>query len=179
MDFFEAAETRHSYRGIYTNDVVCKADLMRIIDAGRRAPSGCNAQTTSFIVVTNAEIRAQFAKLLDKKTVQTAPAFIVVVTEKVTFDFGPDFRDFGLMDFELEDYAAAVQNILLAATALGYASCWLDGAVRGSGADAKIAALLDVPQGKRVRCILPIGVPANPGKQPKRKPFDEKVTWLL
>jgi len=168
MDFFEVIESRHSYRGGYTSDLIPEADLAKILDAGIRAPSGCNAQTTSFILVTNAELRAKIAEIFSAPPVETAPALIIAVTQKVTFDFG--------LDFELEDYGAAVENILLAATALGYASCWYDGMTRLGSADA-LAALLDVPADKQLRTILPIGVPADKGAQPPRKPFDERVDW--
>jgi nitroreductase len=168
MDFFKIIESRHSYRAAYTDTAVPEADLIKILDAGIRAPSGCNAQTTSFILVTNPELRAQIAQIFNAEPVKTAPALIIVTTEKVTFDFG--------LDFEVEDYAAAVENILLAATALGYASCWYDGMTRLGSADA-LAELLDVPPGKQVRTILPIGVPLKQGAQAARKSFNDRVDW--
>ena len=169
MDFFEVIEKRHSYRGAYTDKDVPEADLIKILDTGIRAPSGCNAQTTSFILVTNAELRSQISKLIGSRAVETAPALIIVATKKVTFDFG--------LDFEIEDYGAAVENILLAATALGYASCWFDGMTRLNGVCEAIAKILDVPPEKQVRCILPIGIPLNQGVQAGRKPFAERVDW--
>jgi len=169
MDFFKVIESRHSYRAAFTDANIPEADLIKILDAGIRAPSGCNAQTTSFILVTNPELRSKISKILIKETVETAPALIIVVTEKVTFNFG--------LNFELEDYGAAVENILLAATALGYASCWLDGVTRLNGVCDAIASLLEVPPEKQVRCVLPVGVPVNQGVQPARKPFGERVDW--
>ena len=169
MDFFDVIKARHSYRGAYTNDPVPESDLIKILDAGIRAPSGCNAQTTSFIAVTNAELRAKISEVLPNDMTKTAPVLIIVTTEKVTFDFG--------LNFELEDYGAAVENILLAATALGYASCWLDGQTRLNGVCDAIADILGVAEGKQVRSILPIGVPVKQGEQPARKPFDERMEW--
>ncbi len=52
----------------------------------------------------------------------TAPCVIVLVAETA-----PQYRD---MSFYKEDYSAATMNIYLAATALGYATCWLDGVLR-------------------------------------------------
>ena len=48
MDLFTAIEKRHSYRGEFEKTKVPKEHLRKIIDAGIAAPSGCNAQTTSF-----------------------------------------------------------------------------------------------------------------------------------
>ena len=169
MDFFKVIEERHSYRGQFEDGAIPEADLVKIVDAGIRAPSGCNEQTTSFIVVTNADLRAEIAKLVNSEAVKTAPAIIVACTKRVTFNFG--------LDFELEDYGAAVENVLLAATALGYASLWLDGQTRLSGVHAALAKLLDIPPDLLARTLLPVGVPKSPGKQAPRKSLDERVVW--
>lgn len=68
-----------------------------------------------------------------------------------------------------------MENILLAATALGYASLWLDG-YTGSGNNSRLLAeILNVPSHLTVRTILPVGVPAEEGKQRERKAFEERV----
>ena len=169
MDFFKAIESRYSHRSAYSDAGIPEADLIKIADAGIRAPSGCNAQTTSFIIVTNSELRSKISAALVSEAVRTAPALIIVATEKITFNFG--------LDFELEDYGAAVENILLASTALGYASCWFDGMTRLNGVCDAIAKVLNVPEEKQIRCVLPIGVPLAQGAQAGRKSFDERVEW--
>jgi len=63
MDFFEVIEKRHSYRGQYEDIPIPKADLIKILDAGIRAPSGHNAQTTSFYMVTNQALIEELAQL--------------------------------------------------------------------------------------------------------------------
>jgi len=169
MNFFETINQRYSHRTAYQPAIIPDEDLAKIVDAGLRAPSGCNAQTTSFIVVTNPTLRAEIAKLFNSEAVNTAPAIIVAHTKKVTFDFG--------LDFELEDYGAAIENVLLAATALGYASLWLDGGTRLNGTDVALAKLLGLESGQQVRTIMPIGVPVTQGKQAPRKPEAERVEW--
>jgi len=171
MNFFDIVAARYSHRTKYTSAPVPEADLQKIITAATQAPSGCNAQTTYFTVVTNPALLAGLAEIIKSDATRTAPAMIVVSTEKVTFDFG--------LDFEVEDYAAAVQNILLSATALGYASCWYDGMSRLNGHDKKIAGLLNIPETRQVRTILPIGVPETTGKQAGRKPVEQRVEWKL
>ena len=78
--------------------------------------------------------------------------------------------------FALEDCSAAVENMLLAVTALGYASLWLDGALRGAKRK-QVGALLGVPAGKRVQILLPIGVPAEVRTQREKKSFAERA-WF-
>jgi len=169
MNFFEIVAARYSHRTKYTSAKVSEVDLTKIITAATQAPSGCNAQTTYFTVVTSPVLLAKLAEIIQSDATRTATAMIVVSTEKVTFDFG--------LDFEVEDYAAAVQNILLSATALGYASCWYDGMSRLNGNDKAIAKLLDIPETRQVRTILPIGVPETVGSQAGRKPIEQRVEW--
>lgn len=172
MEFFEAIEKRHSYRGQYEDKPVPEEDLIKIVNAGLVAPSGCNAQTTSFIIVTNKEIKEKIAKIFasEASIIVSAPALIIGYTKKLTFDFG--------LDCELEDYAAAIENILLAITAMGYASVWVDGNTRLEGRDKAIAQVLDVPKEYNLRAVLPVGVPKTTGKRAPKKPFDERVRWV-
>jgi nitroreductase len=59
MDFFDAVANRHSYRGKYSAHPVPVEDLQKIVQAGIDAPSGCNMQTTEFVIVTD---RKDFAE---------------------------------------------------------------------------------------------------------------------
>ena len=170
MDFFEIVSKRYSHRGAFTSAPVPKEDVLKIVTAAMQAPSGCNAQTTFFTVVTDPKLIAALGEIITADAVRTAPVVVVVSTVKETFNFG--------LDFELEDYGAAVENILLGATALGYASCWFDGTSRLNGNDEKIRALLGVPVGQQVRTLLPIGVPQQVGAQAPRKALEDRVRFL-
>ena len=56
MELFESIRRRHSYRGPFRDQPVRRADPERIVEAGIRAPSGRNAQTTSFVIVDDPEL---------------------------------------------------------------------------------------------------------------------------
>lgn len=169
MDFFKTAAARYSYRGRYADTPVPRDALVKIVQAGLEAPSGCNAQTPVFIVVDEPVILEKMRQVLTQDTVATAPAVIVVATEAM--DPIPN------MNFEIEDYSAATQNILLAVTASGYASVWLDGVLREAGRAERIAEILNIPSTYTVRVVLPVGVPAQEGARPKKKAFDERA-WF-
>ena len=79
--------------------------------------------------------------------------------------------------FAIEDCSAAVENMLLAITALGYASVWIDGWLRVERRAEKIGELLNVPDNKIVRIILPIGHPAEEVTAREKLPF-EKRAWF-
>jgi nitroreductase len=81
------------------------------------------------------------------------------------------------MTFAVEDCAAAVENMLLAVTALGYASVWLDGILRRENRAQQIAALLGVPRDREVRVLLPVGVPTGEMVCVDKKSFEERA-WF-
>jgi nitroreductase len=172
MDVFEAIEKRHSYRGSFHDRPVSRADLKRIVEAGLKAPSGKNAQTTTFVIVDDPGLVRQIAELPGANKAQAeAKAFIACV-----LDEQPEAVYEG-HDFQIEDCAAAVENILLAVTALGCATVWIDGWLRVQGRAATVGRMLGLPDGKVIRVILPIGVPREEWPRREKKPFEERA-WF-
>jgi nitroreductase len=168
MDIFEAIDKRHSYRSGFKDLPVSREDLERIVHAGIQAPSGCNAQTTSFVIVDEPALIEKLSAIMsDRPVFAQAKAVIVCVVAHEAVYHG--------MSFGPEDCAAAVQNMLLAISALGYATVWTDGALRNENRAEKIAALLGVPEDKQVRVILPVGVPTEVVMPKEKKPFDERA----
>ncbi|GHT47083.1 nitroreductase [Planctomycetales bacterium] len=169
MDVFEAIATRFSYRGKFTDQKISRGDLQKIVQAGIDAPTGCNAQSVSFIAVDDPAIIQAIATVNPeraKPACLTAQAMIICVVDKTPVYNG--------MTFYIEDCAAATQNILLAITGLGYASVWLDGILR-NGIGEQIGELLGVPKNKEVRILLPIGVPETTSQPNIKKPFNERA----
>ena len=109
MDLFEAIERRASYRGAFLDNEVSEADIRRIVEAGLRAPSGYNLQTTSFVIVRDAALRAQLAALLPTPAMRTAPVILAAVSNPL--------RNEGAgaapLCFAVQDYAAAVEDVTL------------------------------------------------------------------
>jgi nitroreductase len=169
MDLFEAIARRHSYRGDFKDVTVPRADLVKIVQAGIQAPSGKNEQTTSFVIVDDPESLRQIARIVDRAVCNTAKAMIVCI--------GDPRPVFDGVSFEWEDCAAAVENMLLAITALGYATVWIEGVLRTPSVAAKIAELLGVPRDKNVRVLLPLGVPVEQGAQKEKLPFHRRA-WF-
>ncbi len=169
MDLFKAIEKRNSYRGPYKNKVVPRKDIQKIIEAGIRAPSGYNRQTTSFVIADDPAVVKQIGDIMGNERVAGAPAVIVVLMD--SDDGGKELY------FGIEDYGAAVENILLAATAMGYASVWIDGSLRREDRAKRIADLLGVPANFQVRVVLPIGVPAEEKPQNEKKAFSERAWY--
>jgi nitroreductase len=172
MDLFQAIRERYSYRGPFQGDPISRENLKRIVEAGLMAPSGKNAQTTGFVIVDDQELVREIGGMHPgNKALQQARALIACIVDKE-----PEAVYEG-MDFQIEDCAAAVENMLLAITALGYGSVWVDGWLRREGRADKIGCLLGVPDSKVVRILLPVGIPTEPGPRPEKKPFGERA-WF-
>ena len=169
MDLFKAIEMRCSYRGPYKDKKVPRKDIEKIIEAGIRAPSGYNRQTTSFVIADDADVVKDIGDIMGNERVGSSPAVIVVLMD--TDDGGKDLY------FGIEDYGAAVENVLLAVTALGYASVWIDGALRREDRAKRIADLLGVTERLQVRVVLPLGVPAEDKQQNEKKSFSERAWY--
>ena len=171
MDFFETVSKRGSYRGEFVNGIVSQEELEQIIMAGIKAPSGYNHQTTTFIVITNKEIMEKLATIIDTPAMRTASAMIIPLSEFWEAENG--------LTFEIEDYASATENVMLAITAKGYAGVWIDGQIKLCKAGARITEVLDIPEGKHIRAIIPMGKPMHEVTQREKKPLQERVTFIL
>ncbi len=169
MDLFEAVEKRYSYRDKLLDEPVPRGDLQKIVEAGMKAPSGKNEQTTTFVIVDDQKLLAEIRKLHGMQAVQDAKAIIFCVIPK-----NPK-PSYGPFSFEIEDCAAATTSILLAATALGYSSVWIDGQLREEKRAEKFNVLLGVPGDRTCRVMLPIGIAAGEGPRKQKKPFPERA----
>jgi nitroreductase len=66
----------------------------------------------------------------------------------------------------VEDGSAAIENMLIASTALGYGSCWLEGYTLLREEEFKL--LLGVPDNRRLLTLIPVGVPAESPTREKK-----------
>lgn len=161
---------RHSFRGKYKPEAVPREKLRMIMEAGLAAPSGCNKQTTSLIAVDDPELLGQVLAVIDPPIAETAPAIICVLTQRIYA-----YRD---RCFAVQDYSAAIENMLLMIGALGYASCWYEGHITDTDRIGdKIAKVLHVPEKYELVCLLPVGIPEEEPRAPKKKSFEERA-WF-
>ena len=158
MNALEAIRKRRSVRK-YTGEPIPREDLKKIVDAGRLAATGNNRQPWDFIVVTDREMIERLK--VAAEWMEKAAAIIAVVMD-------PSSR------WWVEDGSAAVENMLIASTALGYGSCWLEGYTLPREEEFK--ELLGVPKEKRLLTLIPIGVPVE-WPTIKKKPLEEVLHW--
>lgn len=170
METMQTILARHSYRGKYKAVQVPREHLFAIMEAGLAAPSGCNKQTTSLIAVDDPEVIRQLHAVMQPPAGETAPAMICVLTRRIIA--------YGTRCYSVHDYAAAIENMLLAIVSLGYQSCWYEGYVtREDQIGRKMADVLGVPHEYELVCFLPVGVADEEVKLPKKQPNSERA-WV-
>lgn len=169
MDTLQAIRERFSYRGAYKQEAVPREHLRAILEAGLAAPSGCNTQLTRLIAVDDPALLNAIGEML-REDFSSSPAGICVITQ-VKPGHGQCF-------YNIQDYAAAIENMLLAITDMGYASCWIEGQVANDEAVRdRIAQVLGVPEGYDVVAYLPVGIPTGAKRRVAKKPFEERA-WF-
>ena len=170
MNTLETIAARRSYRGRFLSTPVPREDLKAIVEAGYHAPSGCNKQTTAFLVVDDPQTMEKLHAVIVPPVGETAPAMICVLTRKIIA-----YRD---RTFYIQDYAAAIENMLLAITDLGYASCWYEGHITDTDRIGyQMQKILGVPEEYDLVCFLPVGIPADAPKPIPKQPLEERA-WL-
>jgi nitroreductase len=136
-------------------------DLSRILEAARWTGSSKNRQNWSFIVVRDPQQKSRLADCGDfTDPVRDAPVAIAIVQEPEGYEF---------------DSGRVAQNIMLAADAIGVATCPIT-----LHRDDQAAEVLGLPDGARCRYAVTLGylaAGAAPRRFGGRKPLDELVHW--
>ena len=174
MDFFDVVSQRYSYRKALDPSPLPLEDLKKIVQAGVDAPSGANGQTTGFTIIQNPDVVKQINEMPGANgSMATAPAYIALHFKKLPDEIYPG------MTFHIEDCAAATENILLAATAMGYATVWIDGWLRNEGRADKIGKLCNIGNDRVIRILIPVGKATEEQPRKAKKGFDERVNCIV
>ncbi|MGE5810523.1 MAG: nitroreductase family protein [Ignavibacteria bacterium] len=172
MEFSSLILSRESVRNYDSARQVSKETLLKIVDAGRLAPSAVNYQPWKFIIVSSKEILQKLHKCYGREWFHEAPHVLIIVGDKSkAWVRSSD----GYCSIET-DLAIAMTHILLAAENEGVASCWI------SNFNLKLLKeILNLSDNERVYSMTPLGYP-KPDFQKKefkeRKELEDIVIWL-
>jgi len=172
MDFWEAIQERHSVRDYDPRVDLSSAEVERILAAAISAPSAGNCQPWHFVVVRDRAMRRALAEAAyGQGFVSQAPVVIVVCADPARS--ARRYRERGADLYCLQDTAAAAENLLLAATALGLGSCWV-----GAFNEEAAARVLQLRPHLRPVALVTVGRPLAPasGRTPRR-PVSSVVTY--
>jgi nitroreductase len=192
----QVIENRHSIR-LFTKQEVSDDDINVLLQAANEAPSAHNQQSWRFIVMRNQK-RQELSRLVTSKSsdfprpastllrmaarsIAGAPAVIAIANSgdlirhgtqlfKVEKEMAHDF----FRTMEIQSSAAAVENLLLAATSLGLATVWL-GILYLIKDD--VLEFLGEPKGEFM-AVVPVGYAATSSHGPQKQPLEMKVRYL-
>ncbi|MFP4302511.1 MAG: nitroreductase family protein [Spirochaetaceae bacterium] len=176
MTFLELVSYRRSVRS-YRDDTVPKEVIETCLEAGRLAPSACNAQPWHFAVVEKEALRRSLAEesrlpgTRMNSFVFDAPVVIALLAEQpnITSQIGGFLKG---KPFYLMDLGIVAEHICLQAAELDLGSCMI-----GWFNEKRVARLLGLSPGKRVALLITIGYPADKARPKRRKSLEEIVSW--
>jgi nitroreductase len=152
MDVFEAIYTRRSIRKFLGTPVEFDK-LIEVIRAGAYAPCAGNLQNWKFILESNPDkVRSMYHHTLEQEAFLTATAAVIVVAETEIAEKFYGMR--GKRLYAVQNCAAAIQNMLLAAHALGLGGVWI-----GAFDENRINDMYRIPSSARAQGIVLLGYP--------------------
>lgn len=168
MDVFETIKGRRSIRK-YKSESIPKELIKKLLDVARWAPSGGNIQPWRFIVIDDKNMLELIRKVSPGYLGDSPLAILVCSDKEKAYKVGGALgRDY----LSIADCAMAVQNILLAAYALGLGTC-----VVKSFSHNAIKEILEIPEGIEPELLVIVGYPDQTPTPPKRIPLSE-ISYL-
>lgn len=145
---------RRSIRA-YAPGEVPEADVQLLLEAAMAAPSAVAKDPWRFVVVRDQRRREELARELPNGQMLPRAALGIVVCGDLAQAHDRQ------LSYLLQDCAAAIENLLLAAHALGYGACWLGVHPRENRVQ-HVSRVLGLPAG-----VLPVSIIAvgRPGEQ--------------
>lgn len=174
MSFLELVKKRRSTRK-YSSRLVPRDAIDRCIEAARVAPSACNSQPWSFIVLDDEKLKnsvaeAGFSGVYSLNSfAKKAPVLIVVVTERSKYitKLAGYFRG---MQYSLVDIGIACEHLVLQAEEEGIGTCWL-----GWFDEKAVKKILRIPKRKKVDIIISMGYAESRERIEKEKKSLDKI----
>jgi len=189
----DTIHARHSIRQ-FSHEPLAEDVLTTMLDAANQAPSAHNRQSWKFVILEGdarselAELVTSLSKTFQKpassllrmaaRSIASAPVTIAVIntgdlighgTELFQVDKEQAFDFFRTM--EIQSSAAAVENLLLAATSLGLGAVWLG--ILYLVKD-QVLEFLQEPAGEFM-AVVPVGRPLRQTQGPNKKPLENVI----
>ena len=176
LDFLNLVSHRQSDRAYFDKQVE-EDKLLRCIEAARLAPSACNSQPWTFVVVNDKELKNKIADSTSNRLLplnhftKQAPVHIVIVKEfaNLTSSIGRAIKD---KDYTLIDIGIAAEHFCLQAASEGLGSCMI-----GWFNEKKVKSLLNIPENKRPLLIITLGYSADKMREKKRKSIEKIIRF--
>jgi nitroreductase len=158
MDTLEAIHTRRSIR-VYQNKPVAEETITKLLAAAMAAPSAMNQQPWEFIVVTNRDVLDQISTINPNAQMAERAPLAILVCGNLQRETSPGYW--------VVDCAAAVQNMLLCAHALGLGAVWTGTYPNEDRMDG-YTELFHLPEHVLPHTLVVVGYPAEQRPHPDR-----------
>jgi nitroreductase len=196
MKVIEAIKTRRSTRK-FADKALDRTMIDAVVEAGRFAPSGGNAQTTHFLVVSNREILNSLEEKVKDvfASMEETPGMYKSLVHSIQASRSGDYiydykapvliitanqKDYGN---NIADCACALENMMIEANDLDLGSCWINQLRWLNEEETILQAMyeLGMEENERVYGALALGYPATEGNIPCRKALERtgnRVTYI-
>ncbi len=167
MDVLEAIRGRRSIRRFESRAIEAgKVDLLK--EALIWAPSAGNLQSRRFYFIYNDEIKEMLARAaLGQRFIAAAPLVVVGCAD---LRIGRYYGERGINLYCIQDLSCSIENMMLAAHAMGLGTCWV-----GAFYEGEVSEILNLPDNLRPLAVVPVGYPAQMPKAPSRVSKDAAV----
>jgi nitroreductase len=167
-DVFEVLQKRRSVRKFLEAPLDWE-NVGDILDAGRVAPTAGNVQDVRFLVIQDPEQRNKVAEACYQQYwMAKAPIHIVVGVEpqKTEQFYGKRGKEL----YAAHDAAAAAMSIILAAEAMGLATCWV-----GAFEDHMLKRACGMSDDVQAHCVIPLGYADEKPREPVKFSIETMV----
>lgn len=165
MDILDMLGKRRSVRR-FKPDPIPQDDLMTILQAGHAAPSACNRQNWKFIVIDDGTMKNKLVEYGAAVFIKNAPAGILVLYDNRTQNV--EYSD------HIQSGAAAIQNMLIAASSIGIGTCW----VCQLPPKRQLRKMLDIPWHMDPIAYVAMGYPVKEASdRPRKCKIDNLISY--
>ena len=165
-NFLEIIRTRRSYRA-YKPEQITDEQLNAVLEAGTYSPTSRGLQSPFIVAVQNEDLKLRLAKM---------NAEIMGVTTNPYYDAPTYVLVFTPADANnpIQDGSCVLENMMLAAHAIGLASCWIhrEREMFSTEEGKKLMESFGLPEGLVGIGALALGYPAKPADAPKPRKVD-------
>lgn len=167
MNFNQLINQRFSVRK-YKSEPVEREKLLRILEAGRLAPSAVNFQPWHFLVIQLPKNLKKIHSIYQRDWIKNAPVIIIACSDhSQSWKRRSDGKDSADIDL-----AIAIDHMTLQATELGLGTCWVC-----NFDENRCSASFNLPPQIEPTVLLPVGYPDVDPPDKKRKSMEEVIHW--
>ena len=166
MTILDTMKSRYSVRD-YADTPVEEEKLLKVLEAGKWAPSACNIQPCTIIVIRDSATKLKLRPAYNRDWFVSAPVILSICVDRQSAWARADGVSYGFVDA-----AIVTDHMTLVATELGLGSCWI-----GAFKTLEVKKALRLPEPVEPVAFLLLGYSRGETPRKKRKELDDLIFW--